>query len=96
MDKGKNAEDKGISRRRILAGAGMLTASAALAGFGVWPQSAVAKSGSTEKWPWPYVKLDPEKTAELAYDEWHRVFCGAGVISTFSVNYGKKLVNLTP
>jgi len=43
---------------------------------------AEAKGVSAEKWPWPYVKLDPVKTAELAYREWYRVFCGAGVISS--------------
>jgi len=34
------------------------------------------------KMAWPYVKLDPEKTAEIAYDEWYRVFCGAAMISS--------------
>ena len=41
-----------------------------------------AKEGPTEKWPWPYVKLDPDKTAEIAYKEWYRVFCGAAVINS--------------
>ena len=36
----------------------------------------------SEKWPWPYVKLDPDKTAEIAYNEWYRVFCGAAVINS--------------
>jgi hypothetical protein len=43
---------------------------------------AEALGGSTEKWPWPYVKLDPDRTAELAYNEWYRAFCGAAVISS--------------
>ena len=45
-------------------------------------QSGSQWAGPTEKWPWPYVKLDPEKTAEIAYNEWYRVFCGAAVISS--------------
>ena len=43
---------------------------------------AEAVGGTTEKWPWPYVKLDPDKTAEIAYNEWYRVFCGGAVISS--------------
>ena len=43
---------------------------------------AEPKGGPTEKWPWPYEKLDPEKTAELAYNEWYRVFCGNAIISS--------------
>jgi hypothetical protein len=46
--------------------------------------------GTTEKWPWPYVKLDPERTAEIAYNEWYRIFCGGAVISSvFSQLRGK-------
>lgn len=77
----------GVSRRNLLIGAGktaFLAASiSALAS--VVPGAAgfaLASGGSTEKWPWPYVKLDPEKTAEIAYNEWYRVFCGAAVISS--------------
>ncbi len=28
------------------------------------------------------MKLDPDKTAEIAYKEWYRVFCGAAVVSS--------------
>ena len=45
-------------------------------------QSATAKDGPTEKWPWPYEKLDPAKTAEICYNEWYRVFCGCAVINS--------------
>lgn len=72
----------GVSRRQILAGTGALAAGAALSHIGGLISPAMAKDGSTEKWPWPYEKLDPEKTAALAYEEWYRVFCGAAVISS--------------
>lgn len=45
-------------------------------------KSAHATDGKTEKWPWPYEKLDPKTTAEIAYNEWYRVFCGAAVINS--------------
>ncbi len=86
MEVGKIFEEQ-LSRRGLLKGAGKFIAvgaagmAAATAGVGFLPR-AEAKGGSTEKWPWPYVKLDPQKTAELAYNEWYRVFCGAAVISS--------------
>lgn len=77
----KKIFDETITRRKLLIGAGKLAVGAA-AMTAVLPGSAVAKDGPTEKWPWPYVKLDPAKTAEIAYNEWYRVFCGAAVINS--------------
>lgn len=74
---------EGVSRRQLMLGAGAVATTAALAHLGGWLlQPAVAAEGPTEKWPWPYEKLDPEVTAELAYKEWYRVFCGCAVISS--------------
>ena len=75
-------DKKGISRRQILIGTGVLAAGTAAVQFSGLLQSAAAKGGTTEKWPWPYEKLDPAKTAEIAYNEWYRVFCGAAVINS--------------
>jgi hypothetical protein len=75
--------DKEVSRRGLLKGAGIFAGIAVATSGGLSLLTrAEAKSGPTEQWPWPYVKLDPQKTAELAYNEWYRVFCGAGVISS--------------
>ena len=75
-----------VSRRGLLKGAGIAAGAATIAvvsadGLGILT-NALAKDGPTEKWPWPYVKLDPEQTAELAYAEWYRIFCGGAVISS--------------
>ncbi|MEW6427935.1 MAG: C-GCAxxG-C-C family (seleno)protein [Thermodesulfobacteriota bacterium] len=78
----ERSECKGISRRQVLVGTGLLAAGAAISQFGGLVKSASAKDGATEKWPWPYEKLDPAKTAEIAYNEWYRVFCGAAVINS--------------
>ncbi len=80
-----------VTRRELLTMLGTFGAGAALAGVGGFPSKAEAKGGSTEKWPWPYVKLDPEKTAELAYNEWYRVFCGAAVISSVFTQLREKV-----
>ena len=75
-------DGKGASRRQMMIGAGALAAGAALTHFGGMLGSAQAIGGATEKWPWPYVKLDPAATAQIAYEEWYRVFCGAAVINS--------------
>jgi hypothetical protein len=78
--------EKICSRRDFLKGAGTATIGASgitalassIPGF---IKEASALGATMEKWPWPYVKLDPDKTAEIAYNEWYRVFCGAAVIN---------------
>lgn len=79
--------DEEMTRREMLFGAGKCALGAA--GFtalaSVVPgmvSNAHALGGTTEKWPWPYQKLDPATSAEIAYKEWYRVFCGAAVISS--------------
>ena len=70
------------SRRKMLIGTGALAAGVAMTQLGGLVKSAEATGGTTEKWPWPYKKLDPAKTAEIAYKEWYRVFCGSAVINS--------------
>jgi hypothetical protein len=71
-----------VSRRKFIAGAGFMALGTIAAQFSSILSNAEAKTAPIEKWPWPYVKLDPAQTAELAYNEWYRVFCGAAVISS--------------
>ncbi len=78
-----------FSRRELLTAAGA-AALAALTPGGLVP-IAEATGGATEKWPWPYEKLDPQATAELAYSEWYRVYCGAAVISSVFTQLRDKL-----
>jgi hypothetical protein len=75
----KEIADAEISRRGLLIGAGITALTAAVPAF---ISKAHATGGTTEKWPWPYEKLDPDKTAEIAYNEWYRVFCGAAIINS--------------
>jgi len=82
MKPDEGMDKKGLSRRQMLIGTGMLAAGAAVTHVGGLLQAANAKDGLTEKWPWPYEKLDPAVTAEIAYNEWYRVFCGAAVINS--------------
>ena len=80
-----------LSRRDVLRTTGALAMGGALARVGAIVSKAEAKSVPTEVWPWPYVKLDPGKTAELAYSEWYRIFCGAAVISSVFTQLREKV-----
>ncbi|HSH12233.1 MAG TPA: chain A iron centre cytochrome C protein [Desulfurivibrionaceae bacterium] len=82
MDQKEEMDEKGVTRRQMLVASGVVAAGAALTQFGGWLKSAEAKDGPTEKWPWPYEKLDPSVTAEICYNEWYRVFCGCAVINS--------------
>lgn len=91
MEAGKLFDER-LSRRGLIKSvvgvAGIAAATAG--GLGVFSK-AEAKGGSTEKWPWPYEKLDPDKTAEIAYNEWYRVFCGAAVINSVFSQLSEKV-----
>lgn len=84
-------QSTGISRRQWMLGTGALATTAALTHLGGFLPSAHAIGGPTEKWPWPYEKLDPTATAELAYKEWYRVFCGCAVISSVFTQLREKV-----
>ncbi|HEY5998218.1 MAG TPA: C-GCAxxG-C-C family protein [bacterium] len=79
-------EHTNCTRRAFLRGTGVAAAAAGLAAVAPalpnFAAPAAAKDGPTEKWPWPYEKLDPAVAAEIAYNEWYRGFCGEAVITS--------------
>ena len=81
-DEARETHEHNISRRQVLKGTGAFAAGAALTYLGGLVEPAAATGGKTEQWPWPYTKLDPAETAEIAYKEWYRVFCGAAIINS--------------
>ena len=87
----QNGNSQEFSRRSMLIGTGALAAGAALTHLGGFIETAEATGGKTEKWPWPYEKLDPAKTAEICYKEWYRVFCGAAVINSVFTQLREKV-----
>jgi len=64
------------SRRELLIGTGKLAAGAAVVGVGASAliNNANASSGP-QPTPWGYVKLDPAKVAQAAYDNWYKHYC---------------------
>lgn len=74
---------KGISRRDLLGTAGAAAVGIAMSQIAAPLSNAeAAKKKLANKWPWPYVKLDPSKTAELAYTEWYKLSCGASLLNS--------------
>ena len=88
--KEQDNDSKGLSRRKMLVGTGALAAGVAVTQLGGFIKPAIATGSKAQKWPWPYKKLDPAKTAEICYNEWYRVFCGAAVINSIFSQLGEK------
>ncbi len=66
------SENKKLSRRELIVGAGIIGAGALIARLGGTISTAEAKAESEK---WPYEKLDPKRVAETAYQAWFDVFC---------------------
>jgi len=65
--------DRNFSRRDFIGGSGKIVAGAAVltAGGLGFLSGARAKSA----YPWPYKKVNPEKVAEIGYENWYKGFC---------------------
>ncbi|MFP4168042.1 MAG: C-GCAxxG-C-C family protein [Desulfonatronovibrionaceae bacterium] len=76
-------DQNSISRRKFLSGAGTALAgtTAAFIGHGLFfaPQSSAAVNEEFE-WPWPYVKLDPEKVRIKGHDGYYDGDCSQGAL----------------
>jgi len=71
----KAKDEKQISRRQLLTGAGIAIASAA--GAGLIPEAHASKS----EFPWGYKKIDPARAGRIAYEGWYKNFCCYGAAS---------------
>jgi hypothetical protein len=73
----KCLDNKDLSRRELLTGAGKVAAGIAVASAGGLSivSGAEAMKHQHAKYPWPYKKLDPDKVAARAYENWYKHFC---------------------
>jgi len=71
--------DKKFSRRELLTGTGKLAIGAALISAG--GAALVSNAEARVKYPWPYKKVDPDRAAEIAYENWYKGFCCYAVAS---------------
>lgn len=67
-------EETKVSRRGLLIGAGKVAAGAAIITAGGLTLVSETEARET-KYPWPYKKLDPEKVARIAYENWYKDYC---------------------
>jgi hypothetical protein len=74
---GKNeatdAKRTGCSRRDLVIGAGKAAAAAAI--FTAGGLSLIPKAGARSTYPWPYKKINPDKAAQIGYNNWYKNFC---------------------
>jgi hypothetical protein len=72
-------DDKGLSRRELLLKSGKIVAGAAVLTAG--GLSLAPKTHAKVQYPWPYKKLDPDESAQIAYENWYKNFCCYAVTS---------------
>lgn len=75
MKKEKMTNDVNIGRRKIITGTGKAVLGAAIISAGAGLVSRAGATAKPQETPWGYVKLDPQKTADLAYENWYKNFC---------------------
>ncbi|OGQ95953.1 MAG: hypothetical protein A2521_02795 [Deltaproteobacteria bacterium RIFOXYD12_FULL_57_12] len=76
-----DAEQKMISRREAIIGAGKFAAGAAIVTLGAQVLPARVKAATPAAWPWGYKKLDVQEVGNLAYENWYKNFCCYAVVS---------------
>ncbi|MHB8810743.1 MAG: C-GCAxxG-C-C family (seleno)protein [Desulfobulbaceae bacterium] len=62
-------------RRKLLAGAGKAMVGAAIISAGAGLITRAGATNTPQQTPWGYVALDPQKTADLAYENWYKNYC---------------------
>jgi hypothetical protein len=86
-----------LSRRELLVGAGGFAAGAAVAstlGGGLanlFPAPALAAEGEAPKYPFPYVKLDPEEARKLGYQSYYEGACSYGAFKAIMSQLREKV-----
>jgi hypothetical protein len=83
MQSKETAEEKKLSRRGLLAGAGKIAAGAA--GIAIVSPGGINLSSKAyakqAKFPWGYKKIDPARAGKIAYEGWYKHFCCYGTAS---------------
>jgi hypothetical protein len=78
----KCLDDKKLSRRQLLAGAGKAALGLTIVSAGAMSLTSGANAAACDEYPWPYKKLDPDRIAAQAYDNWYRHFCAYATAGT--------------
>ena len=82
-------EGKELSRRELFLKAGKVAAGAAVLTAG--GLSLASETKAKVKYPWPYIKLNPDEAAQIAYENWYKNFCCYAVTSGILMPLQKKV-----
>lgn len=82
--------DEKMTRRDVLGKAALLSAGVFFGGLTAKSAKA-AQEPLARQWPWPYEKLDPAVTAEIAYKQWYELGCGGTVVYSIFEQLAKKV-----
>ena len=80
---------KGLSRRELLLKSGKIAARAAVLTAG--GLCLAPKTQAKVQYPWPYKKLDPDESAQIAYENWYKNFCCYAVTSGILIPLQKNI-----
>lgn len=70
-----------LTRRQIITGAGAIAAASAVGAVGGSSVVKSAMAAEEKGYPYGYKKMDPQKAAEIAYENWYTNFCAYGTLS---------------
>jgi hypothetical protein len=71
----KGISEKEFSRRQLITGAGKVAVGLTVVSAGAITLACGADAKKQVDYPWPYKKLDPDKVAVRAYENWYKHFC---------------------
>lgn len=85
-----------LSRRQLLSGAGKMAVGAVVVTAGGLSLLPGAKASA--QYPWPYKKVDPQKAADIAYENWYKKFCcyatASGILIPLQKSVGEPYASL--
>lgn len=82
MNANSHAGHEGVSRREMVIAVSRVAAGAAILSGGTAKLAPVAAGTAPFLTPWGYRKLDPVRTATLAYENWYKNYCCYAVASS--------------
>jgi len=83
----ENRQKKSVSRREFFARTGAISGGAVCLVLGSsWTNGLFSTEGGAVEtprveYPWGYEKIDPERAAHIAYQEWYKGFCSQATVS---------------
>ncbi|UCG77890.1 MAG: C_GCAxxG_C_C family protein [Nitrospirota bacterium] len=91
MEENTNQKDSIITRRSLLLNAGKVAVGTALVTSGCLSASSPTQAKKETEYPWPYEQIDPDRAAEIAYQNWYGNYCAYASASGILVQLKEKV-----